>query len=258
MKIAVCQLNIQYLGYEENINRAEKFICEAARNHAEIIVFPEMSFTGFSMETAKTSLVGNNACDEMQKIAVRKQIGIGFGWVRSTENGLAENHYSFINKAGEMILDYIKIHPFSYAKENDFFQAGTSLPTASLCGLPFMSVICYDLRFPELFRLRAKTVCAAFVPANWPAKRSSHWKALLQARAIENQMYIIGVNCVGEQDGLVYSGDSMILAPDGTILCDCRSDEGLFYADILQETVLTAREGFPALRDMREELYLKL
>ncbi|MBQ8688432.1 MAG: carbon-nitrogen family hydrolase [Ruminococcus sp.] len=258
MRIALCQLNIEYLRYEKNIIRAEHFICEAARNHADCIVFPEMSFTGYSMDTAIISRWGKDACIAMQEIAVKAQIAIGFGWVCSAENRLAENHYSFIDRTGKMILDYVKIHPFSYAKENCFYQGGTSLPTADLCEIPFMNAICYDLRFPELFRILAKEVYAAFVPANWPAKRFSHWKTLLQARAIENQMYLIGINCVGDQDGILYSGGSMVIAPDGTILCDCKNDEGLFFTDISRDAVLTARESFPALRDMREELYKKL
>ncbi|MGN0593187.1 MAG: nitrilase-related carbon-nitrogen hydrolase [Ruminococcus sp.] len=258
MKIAICQFEIQYLQYQENLRRAKQMIHEAAQNQAACIVFPEMSFTGFSMDTQQTALYGDAACDAVRQCAIQEQIAIGFGWVRMAANGLGENHYAFIDCNGKWILDYIKIHPFSYAQEDRFFNGGTNLPTAFLDSLSFQCAICYDLRFPELFRIHAKHICAAFVPANWPAKRSEHWRALLTARAIENQMYIIGINCVGVQDGQFYDGNSMVIAPDGTVICDCKSQEGVFYAELHPHKVRTLRKSFPALHDMRPDLYKKL
>ncbi len=256
IKIAVCQSEIVYLQTSKNLAYARKKIQEAAAHGAGCIVFPEMSFTGFSMETTITSASSAETMRIMQECAICEKIVIGFGWTAMTTDGMAENHYAFIGKNGEVLLDYVKIHPFSYADEDSFFRGGTSLPTAILYeGLPFACIICYDLRFPELLRSCVPTVRAAFVPANWPAKRAIHWKTLLRARAIENQMYIIGVNCVGEQDGLLYSGDSMVIAPDGTILCDCKDAAGLFYAEISTEEVDAVRRAFPALRDRKPDLY---
>lgn len=255
MKLAIAQTNIEYLSFEENFYRGKILIQQAAEKHADCIVFPEMSFTGFSMDTAYTSSYGEKALSAMKHLAAELHIAIGFGWVCSPEKALSENHYTFLGLDGEVLLDYVKIHPFSFAGEDGFFSGGTSLPMAALSGFPFRCVICYDLRFPELMRIRPEEVSAIFVPANWPAKRSAHWKTLLQARAIENQVYIIGVNCVGVQDGLIYSGDSMVIAPDGEVLLNCKNQEGLFYITLEQDIVTSCRDGFPALRDRRIGIY---
>ncbi|MBQ8514340.1 MAG: carbon-nitrogen family hydrolase [Ruminococcus sp.] len=258
IKLAIAQTNIEYLAFEKNFSKGKFLIQQAAERHADGIIFPEMSFTGFSMNTEYTSFYGKRTLSAMKHLAADMHIAIGFGWVCSLKSGLAENHYTFVGPDGAILLDYVKIHPFSYAGEDRLFSSGTSLPIASLDGFPFRCVICYDLRFPELMRTRPEEAAAIFVPANWPEKRSAHWKVLLQARAIENQMYIIGVNCVGMQDGLVYSGDSMVIAPDGTILLDCKNQDGLFFIMLDQDIVTSSRESFPALRDRKTRLYHSL
>ena len=94
-----------------------------------------------------------------------------------------------------------------------------------------------------------------FVPANWPERRKLHWCSLLTARAIENQVYVAGINCVGTQDGLHYSGDSRFIAPDGTILQDCRSAAGCFVCDLSAKTVAETRQTFPVQKDRRPDFY---
>jgi predicted amidohydrolase len=258
MKIAICQSEIQYLNVQENLRYAMEQIHEASLHHAACIVFPEMSFTGFSMDAVQSASYGLQTCQQMQQCAVHEKIMIGFGWVQLAENGQGENHYSFVDHYGNLILDYIKIHPFSYAQEDQYFRAGTSLPYVQNDPIPFFCAICYDLRFPELFRLRARETNLVFVPANWPEQRIAQWQALLVARAIENQMYVIGVNCTGTQDGTVYTGHSMAVAPDGQILCDCHHLAGIYYTEVYPEKVLEVRKKFPVLSDIRPDLYQKL
>ena len=114
--------------------------------------------------------------------------------------------------------------------------------------------ICYDLRFPELFRAVSDKVSAVIIPANWPAKRSKHWKTLLQARAIENQVYILAVNCQGDMNGQYYSGDSCIINPNGDILDSLSDCEGVIHFD-LPDDVEQYRNSFPVLKDRRPKLY---
>ena len=110
-------------------------------------------------------------------------------------------------------------------------------------------------RFPEVFSALAPKTDCIFVPANWPERRKLHWCSLLTARAIENQVYVAGINCVGTQDGLHYSGDSRFIAPDGTILQDCRSAAGCFVCDLSAKTVAETRQTFPVQKDRRPDFY---
>ncbi len=258
MKLAICQSEIKYLDFEYNLQHAQKAIHEAACNKADCIVFPEMSFTGFSMNTKITSRYSNASLESMKSFAAADNITIGFGWTEMQSDNVSYNHYSFISSNGDIILDYIKIHPFSYAGEDLYFKGGTSLPHSSMFNVDFQCAICYDLRFPEIFRINPDKIQAVIIPANWPEKRLQHWKVLLQARAIENQVYIIGVNCTGVQDGLLYSGGSMAISPDGSIICNCGDKPGLYYTDIDPLNVKNIRKNFPVLNDIRKELYNNL
>lgn len=258
MKIAICQSHIRYLDFDYNIKYAKNAIYAAANKKAECIFFPEMSFTGFSMNTLLTSAYAEASLDAVKNFSAENNITIGFGWTEMCEDYLARNHYSLISPCGGIIIDYIKIHPFSYAGENRYFKGGTSLPIADIRDMRIQCTICYDLRFPELFRINAENIHAVIVPANWPAKRLQHWSTLLKARAIENQIYIIGVNCIGVQNGLLYSGGSAIISPDGAIISDCGINDGVYYADICPENVTKIRKDFPVLKDIRCELYKSL
>ena len=132
---------------------------------------------------------------------------------------------------------------------------GNALPTCEIDGIRFGCFICYDLRFPEVFSALAPKTDCMLVPANWPERRKLHWCSLLTARAIENQVYVAGINCVGTQDGLHYSGDSRFIAPDGTILQDCRSASGCFVCDLSAKTVAETRQAFPVQKDRRPDFY---
>ena len=180
---------------------------------------------------------------------------LGFGWVKAAESGKAENHYSIVAPDGSLFFDMVKLHPFSYAQEDQFFEKGNALPTCEIDGIRFGCLICYDLRFPEVFSALAPKTDCMLVPANWPERRKLHWCSLLTARAIENQVYVAGINCVGTQDGLHYSGDSRFIAPDGTILQDCRSASGCFVCDLSAKTVAETRQVFPVQKDRRPDFY---
>ena len=173
------------------------------------------------------------------------------------EQLLSENHYSIVSSSGEVILDYIKLHPFSYAGEDLIYRKGSSLTTCSIQEFNISAVICYDLRFPELFQLVSGNSDIILVPANWPKSRREHWLTLLRARAIENQCYIVGINCTGNMNGLEYSGDSLVVHPDGSILCQLDNREQLYIIEVKND-VKDIRTSFPTKRDRREDLYYKL
>lgn len=258
MKIALGQLSLYWEEKEANLEKVKRCLEILASREASLFLLPEMSLTGFSMQTAKTKERQKETIHKIWELAKAYQIAIGVGWVKDAGD-LCENHYSIVAQEGEL-LDYAKIHPFRYGGETKHFQGGTSLAVCTYEGFTIGVQICYDLRFPEPFQKLSKKADLIVVPANWPAKRSAHFQCLLQARAIENMSYLAGVNCVGEMDGMYYSGDSGLYAPDGMLLCpevlrldDDLEDQILFYT--IANDVCRYRDAFPVKEDRREDLY---
>ena len=167
-----------------------------------------------------------------------------------------KNRYSIVDRTGNVVSSYVKIHPFSYSGEDEKFMGGNALSLFTIGEVSFSTFICYDLRFPELFRAVADKVHAVIVPACWPAKRSEHWKTLLRARAIENQVYVFAVNCVGDISGQHYSGDSCVINPTGDVLKMLSDREGVLTYDF-KDDVEDYRKQFPVLKNRRNELYRK-
>ena len=260
MILALVQSAIDYEDKLHNLEKAEQFVRYASNYNADLVLFPEMSFTGFSMRKDFTGETDTFTLDHMLQLANLNHIAIGFGWVSlSTErkNTKAENHYTIISHDNKVLLDYVKCHPFSYAGENDYFFAGQSIEFASFKNFMISTAICYDLRFPELFQIISKKADFIVVPANWPKARSEHWITLLRARAIENQCYIAGINCTGKMNGLVYSGQSMVFDPNGDCLLDLGEKETVQFIQIHND-VEQYREIFPVKLDRREAFYYNL
>ena len=165
----------------------------------------------------------------------------------------AERPYNTLVVAGPggEVHRYRKIHPFSHAGENQHYLAGDAFTSVVIEGLRFTLFVCYDLRFADEFWATAAQTDAYLVVANWPEKRRWHWTALLKARAIENQAYVIGVNRVGEGGGLRYRGDSRILDPMGQVLAAASEQEALLIADLDAATVRRTRQKLPFLLDRR-------
>ena len=256
IKIALYQYQIEWENKEANFDKLLK-VCEKAHEQkVELLLLPEMSFSGFSMNTEHTAVEPEVIVSSVQEISKKYNLYIGFGWVKKSSLK-CKNHYSIVGPNG-LLSDYEKIHPFSYSKENDYFEGGNNISSFYLKGIPFTSFICYDLRFPEIFQLASKKTHVVIVPACWPKKRAEHWKCLLQARAIENQSYILAVNCVGNIGGLDYSGDSRVINPDGQIVAmsETGKEELLIYN--LEDDVEEYREAFPVKKDRKEKLYEEL
>jgi predicted amidohydrolase len=152
---------------------------------------------------------------------------------------------------GGEAIRYRKIHPFSYARENEHYAAGDRYVTVSVEGLRVTLFICYDLRFADEFWATATVTDCYLVVANWPEKRRRHWQTLLAARAIENQAYVVGANRVGRGGELLYAGDSQIVDPWGEVLAAAAGAETLLLAEVDPGRVAEARASFPILQDRR-------
>ena len=253
MRIVLCQMNIIWEDKEANYLRFESKLKEMYDKKIDLYLLPEMSFTGFSMQTEVTKESYLETVNKITGFTKKYNTAIGFGWVKDC-GGKSENHYTIVDKNGKILSDYTKIHPFSFSGEDQKFRGGEELSFFELGGIVFSTCICYDLRFPEIFQIASKKAHVILVPANWPQKRREHWRCLLQARAIENQVYIIAVNCVGESGGLTYSGDSCVINPNGEILTKPCVGEGVLEYN-LTDDVNEFRDAFQIKNDRREELY---
>lgn len=253
MKIALAQMDVQWENKEENLDKAEAFVRDAAGVRCDVIVFPEMFNTGFSMNVSKTVEAEDGQTHRFcARMAAEYSINVIAGYaVKRQRRKLPQNIAAVYDREGNLTASYAKIHPFSYANEQKFYGAGKKTVTFKLDGVPSAIFICYDLRFPEIFREVAENTCVVFVIANWPDERIHHWETLLRARAIENQFYVAGVNRAGAQKDIGYHGHSIVFDPMGKCLCTGDKREELLSAELSPEEVVRTRKEFPFLKDRK-------
>ena len=255
MKVGLAQFDIIWEKKEENRKNAELIMEQARKGQVELLIFPEMTLTGFSMNTAQVGerFEESSTLSFFKECSVRYQMAIIFGWVEKTEDG----YYNKLTVVadGEILLDYKKIHPFSCGKESFFYQAGSEVSVADYKGLKRLGFICYDLRFPESLQAVSDVAEAIVVIANWPRDRVKQWEALLRARAIENQCYIFGVNRIGSGNGCIYEESTIAFDPLGEALSDPTKKEPLQIIEVSAEVVKSIRKQFPFKQDRKPELY---
>ena len=255
MKISAVQLDIAWEDKAANFARVRALLAAAPPEPGSLIVLPEMFASGFSMNLAVTRQ--NDARDDETFLAAlareHRSFVIG-GVVSPAENGRGRNESVTFSPTGELLARYAKIHPFSLGGESQGHEAGRDIVTFNCAGFIAAPFVCYDLRFPEIFRAAAKCGANLFIViALWPAKRQQHWLTLLLARAIENQACVIGVNRVGSEPQFTYAGRSVVVDPHGVIVADAGEQERVLNASIDVETVNAWRRDFPALRDAHWE-----
>lgn len=248
-------MDIAWEDINDNMKKAERLIKKASENKAELVLFPEMALTGFTMDINKLLLPEGEIINWLKKAAMNNEINIGLGFaIKADEKGM--NKYVIVSKEGEVLAKYTKIHPFSYGGENDKYYSGNEICVCGINEFKIAPFICYDLRFPEIFQIASKKAQIITVAASWPKAREEHWITLLKARAIENQCYIIGVNRVGSGGGLQYNGSSIFVSPNGEILNDVSSEEILIIKDIELSKIKEVKDKFDIKKDRREELYM--
>ncbi|MFC1950874.1 carbon-nitrogen family hydrolase [Chloroflexota bacterium] len=247
------QLDTVWHSKSDNYVKAESLIKEAAAHKCDIAVLPEMFNTGFSMEIEKTGEQLHGATSEfLKRTAAKHKMAIIAGYPALEDGEKGRNVAAVIDDGGNIVAEYFKVFPFSYVGEHLHYASGVSPTVFSIEGMKASVFICYDLRFPEVFRRVARSVECIFVIANWPEPRIEHWSALLKARAIENQCFLVGVNRIGSDgNGLSYCGNSHVFSPDGDVLCTGSAQDELVVADIDLEQVKKIRRQFPFLDDMR-------
>lgn len=253
MRIALVQTHIYWENKEKNRSFMEKVVKHYGNRDIDIFLFPEMNLTGYTMDMDKIKEKENESIESVKKLASKYNAAIGIGWIKDCDE-YCENHYSLITPSGA-VADYTKMHPFSIVGENEKCKGGRTITKCNYKGFSIGMQLCYDLRFPDTFMKAAEDVDMVIVPANWPAARNVHWNTLLKARAIENQVYVAGVNCAGNIGGVYYSGDSAIYNPDGN-QCFCKPikisracNEAQIMIYDIENDVTRFRTAFPVLND---------
>ncbi len=254
MKVYCVQTDIIWEDKIANMRRVMNLLKDASVFAGSLVVLPEMFATGFSMDVEKvTDDVDHEIAKFLSDLAHLYRVTIMAGIVSIGPDGKGQNQAVIVNPDGSELTRYHKIHPFTFG-EATCYSAGSEVKVLPLNDFQFAPFVCYDLRFPEIFRVAAKRGANLMaVIANWPVARIEHWVTLLKARAIENQCYIVGVNRVGDDPSLHHTGRSMIVAPSGDFVLDCGEGEGVYSADIDIEVVNEIRERLPFLADMRKE-----
>ncbi|EMO81384.1 nitrilase-related carbon-nitrogen hydrolase [Leptospira kirschneri] len=257
MKIALVSLNIKWEDKAYNLEHCKNLICEVVRYGVDLVIFPEMTLTGFSMNTEVIAEDPGDSpsIDTFQKLAKENCVAIVFGLVLKKENK-ALNTLVFISKDGIERIRYDKVHPFSFATENKYFEGGRNLSKLTLSNLTFGFTICYDLRFPELYSALAKDCDVLVNIANWPEYRKSHWRILSQARAIENQTYFIGVNRTGiDGNDIEYEKSSIVVDANGEFIFPEITSSEIDIFEIKKELLLSFRNKFLTRQDRIPEFY---
>lgn len=221
-----------------------------------LIVLPEMFATGFSMHSAVTDDSASRETETfLQHLAHRHQAAVLAGLVGRAAAGRPGNQALALAPDGRALARYTKLRPFTPGGETAHYAPGERAVVFEWQGWRIAPFICYDLRFPELVRpLAAAGVDLLVFIASWPDKRIAHWVKLLQARAIENQCYVAGVNRVGTDPSHRYCGRSLVVDYFGEIIADAGEGEGVMTATLDRATLDQYRAGLPFLKDIRPEL----
>ena len=222
----------------------------------DVIVLPELWSTGYALE-----LAGDLADEERDAHflgALAREYGVAFagGSVLAAETGNIFNRAQVIDAAGRYVSSYDKVHLFRLMEEDKYLAPGTSASLFELGSMTCASVICYDIRFCELLhKLAVQGAELLFVSAEWPSPRVEHWRTLLRARAIENQIYVAACNRCGMTGNTEFAGRSALIAPAGTVLAEAGAGEEIIWADFDSEAVRQVRSLIPVFADRVPELY---
>lgn len=241
IRVGVAQFGQVFEDKAANRERVEALLADG--DPTDLCILPEMTLTGFSMNPGVATL------DEddhrfFARLARERSTGIVYGGVVEGRNVAI-----LVDRDGTRRDAYAKMHLFALGNESKHYVAGTQRMIWTFGQWKILPAICYDLRFSYLFWDAARDIDLVVVPSNWPASRREHWRTLLQARAIENQVPVAGCNRVGRDPLTGYAGDSLVVGPLGHVLADAGDVEGVFVAPIERAETKNVRGRFPFLED---------
>jgi omega-amidase len=255
-RVALLQFEIA-LGYvAANLRKVADMAHEAAGQKADLLMLPELWSTGYDLCNARAHANAfESTISSVSELAKQLKVSVAGSLLEPSAEGV-RNCFVLINKHGQEVARYRKVHLFAPMGETEYLVAGSELKQAKIGGAQAGLAICYDLRFPEMFRAYAMGGAEVMlVSAEWPAVRVAHWTALLEARAIENQAYVAACNACGKTGDTEFGGRSCVWSPTGELLVDAGEDEGVFCADIDASVASDLRNAVPLFGNRRPELY---
>lgn len=263
LRVSVAQMSVARSRPGENIEKGERLAREAAARGSDLVCFPEMWTTGFDWdENERIASEQEETVHRVAAIARENAIWISGSMLTDREGGRPSNTHILFGADGEEKGVYTKSHLFTMIHEDEHEAAGSTLCVVDAPWGKTALAVCYDVRFPELFRTYALSGAGlVLLPAAFPHPRMGHWKVLVRARAIENQMFVVGTNQVGKEDfgpggGVTYFGDSVVIDPWGETVVEAgETDEELLTAAIDLDMVDEIRAKMTVLRDRRPDLY---
>jgi omega-amidase len=254
--IACAQFDIAWEDKPANYRAAADLVRAADLPPGSLLVLPEMFATGFTLNAVAAEEPPEGPTHQfLASMARNHKIYVAAGVVQKGPDGRPRNELLAISPEGQLLARYAKMHPFAPGGEATHYAAGHEIVQFEWQGLRVTPFICYDLRFPELFRKAAQLGTDLFLnSASWPTARTSHWVTLLQARAIENQAFILGNNRCGSDPKFTYQGRSLIVDYAGHVLADAGEEPGVISAELDVTSMQAYRHKLPFLKDMRTDL----
>lgn len=249
MNLFACQLDTLWEVVDVNLKHAREMVEGRSVEENSLIIFPEMFATGFGMEPDKYARHSQTITRFLAEMAADYGCYTLGGVVIGQRNAAL-----IFGPDGSQVARYDKMHPFSPGEEDLHYESGNEVVVARIGDWMIAPFICYDLRFPEVFRQATfKGADLLIVIANWPARRSDHWLTLLRARAIENQAFVVGVNRCGSDPNASYDGNTVIFGPQGEEIAKAASGAALLHANLDRQQLVEWRDSFPVLRDARTD-----
>lgn len=264
---ALLQMNIHHCRPEDNFLRARQLFAQAMGRtpRPDVVVLPELWSIGFSTEVFQridklAEPENGPSLTLLRQLAREHQVWVAGGSIATRHrDGITRNTSFLIDRQGNLVGDYSKIHLFSLQDEQCAFQGGTKAQVYDTEFGRTAMMICYDIRFCELPRIYAiKQAQLLITTANFPNPRVNHWRSLLIARAIENQMYVVACNRVGSTPECSYPGHSLIIDPWGNVVAEAGEEEEILCGSIELSNVQTVRSQIQVFQDRQPQLYSSL
>lgn len=255
--ISCLQFNISYGNPSENFKKASRLI-EAESRRSDIVILPELWTTGYDLK--RLDEIGDDEGEQtkkwLQQTAKANDVHIVCGSVAVKKKSGVYNTMYIADKHGQLVKEYSKAHLFQLMDEHLYLSSGSADGSFELEGVKAAGFICYDIRFPEWIRKHtSKGAGIIFVSAEWPLARLDHWRALLAARAIENQCFVAACNRSGKDPANEFAGHSMIIDPLGHVLSEAGREDTVIRAEIDLDDIAKTRGHIPVFEDIRKDLY---